>query len=70
MKMNDLVPLDDVLERHRAERQELWIKTTAEALELATELWPQTKDGGAVYLTADQWKRLRQVLLTLPDLGD
>jgi hypothetical protein len=51
-------------------RQELWIKTTAEALELATELWPQTKAGGGVYLTAEQWVRLRQVFLALPDLGE
>lgn len=51
-------------------RDQLWIKTTAEALDLATEIWPQTRNGGGVYLTADQWKRLRQVLLSLPDLGD
>lgn len=68
MKMSDLVPLDDVLERRT--RQELWIETTAEAFELLTELWPQAKNGGGVYPTADQWARLRQVLLKVADLGD
>ena len=70
MKMSDMVPLDEVVQRHQQERNELWLKTTADALELATEIWPNTRNGQAVYLTQDQWQRLRQVLLTLPDLGD
>ena len=52
------------------ERRALWLKTTTEALELLTELWPSAKNGEAVYCTQEQWKRLRQVLLALPDLGD
>lgn len=70
MKMEDLVPLEEVLARHQEERRALWLKTTTEALELATEIWPNSRNGEGVYLTLEQWKRLRQVLLTLPDLGD
>lgn len=62
--------MTDVLAARREARQELWIKTTADALDLVTEFWPKPEHGGAVYLTADQWKRLRQVLISLPDLGD
>ena len=68
--MSDMVPLEEVLARHQEERRALWLKTTTEALELLTELWPSAKNGEAVYCTQEQWKRLRQVLLALPDLGD
>lgn len=38
----------------------------AEALDLVNELWPV--DGVYKTLTADQWKRLRRVLLSVPTL--
>lgn len=67
--MSNLIPLALVLERHKQERARLQVELTAEALDLAAELWPQGADGG-VYLTAHQWFRLRRLLLGVPDLGD
>lgn len=40
----------------------------AEALDLVNELWPV--DGVYKTLTPEQWKRLRQVLLSVPTLVD
>jgi hypothetical protein len=39
----------------------------AEALDLATELWP-LDTGGVIVLLPEQWTRLRDFLLDVPEL--
>jgi hypothetical protein len=69
MKIDGLVPLESLLKQHEQERA-LRAKLIIDALDLLVELWPQPGTGEGVYLTADQWARLRQLLLSVPELGD
>jgi hypothetical protein len=44
------------------------LELVAEALDLVNELWPV--DGDYKTLTPDTWRRLRRVLLSVPNLVD
>lgn len=44
------------------------LELVAEALDLVNELWPV--DGHYKTLTPDTWRRLRRVLLSVPNLVD
>lgn len=65
MKVDQLVPLQEVLDQHTLERKLENLKLVAQALEFLAEIWP-TIPGSSVTLSPAQQSELKQIILALP----